>query len=428
MATLAQKRRLDTTLGAPVCVVLNALARLLGALSRRDHSLTTPPRRILVIKLVGLGSILHATLLLRALKERYPDATLSFLCFTQAAPLVPRLPDLDEVILLDDRSYWRLLRSVLGFVGRAWRHRPDLVLDLEVHSKFSTILSTLTCARDRAGYYLDTTRFRGGLYTQLVYYNRQRHVQEAYRQLGRAVGADPAVGQPLPPHLSPEEQTAAERFLDECGRGARKLLLVNVNAGELCWERRWDPANFAAVIEHFAAREEVLVVLIGSPDEAEYTETVRRLVSEELRTRVVNSAGKLSFGGFLALLQAADVLLTNDTGPLHLAAALDRPTVSLWGPGLPETYRPLIGDHRVVWKGVYCSPCLYWVDEPPCAGCNVCMMRMGWEEVAAEVAALLGVAFSGPTAGSAGPPPPDERGYLEGYVVRRSVGRQATEG
>lgn len=418
MPTLAQKRRLDSTLGGPLCALLNVAARVLGVVLHRDHSLREAPRRVLVIKLLGLGSIIHATPLLRAIKEKHPACVLSFLCFREVEGLVRRLPEVDEVLALDDRTYWRLLVTVLGFLAHTWRRRPDLVIDLEVYSKFSTILSTLTAARDRAGYYFITTRFRRGIYTHLVYYNRLRHVQEAYRQLGRALGLEPAVGRPPAPRVEREEAEAADRWLAQWQRGGRKLLLVNVNAGDLCLERRWEPEKFASVMACFAARDEVLVVMTGSPEEAEYTESVRRLVPPAEGERIVNAAGKLSFGEYLALLERADLLLTNDTGPLHLAAAFDTPTVSLWGPGLPESYRPLGDQHRVLCEAVYCSPCIYWVEEPPCAGDNVCMKRLGWRRVAAEVAGALGVELGPLEAPPEAPPTP---AAPDGYLVRRSV-------
>ncbi len=418
MATLAQKRRLDSSLGGPLCAVLNVMARVLGALLRRDHSLTEPPRRILVIKLVGLGTIIHSTRLLAALKEKYPQSRLSFLCFREVVPLVERLPQVDEISVLDDSSYGRLLVSVVRFVLRVWRSRPDLVIDLEVHSKFSTILSTLTCARDRAGFYLITTRFRLHLYTHLLYYNQLRHVQEAYRQLGRALGVDPAVGELIAPRITDAEREAVGKLLAQRAGDERKLLVVNPNTGELCLERRWEAEKFARVMEEFAARDEVLVAMTGSPAEQEYTESVRQLVSEGLRERIVNTAGNLSFGEFLALLERADVLLTNDSGPLHLAVALGASTVSLWGPGGPDTYRPLTGTHRVIWAAPYCSPCIYQVDEPPCRGDNICMKRIGWREVATAVAELLGCALELEEVAEVASADEDE--VIEGYVQRNS--------
>lgn len=438
MPTLAQKRRLDTLVGGPITAVLNLLARVLGFLLRRDHSLRQRPRRVLFIKLIGQGSIVHETNLIRAVREGYPEAVLGFVCFPEVRPLVERIDDIEEVIVLDDRSYGRLAWSVVRFVLGSWQRRPDLVIDLEVYSKFSTILSTLTCARDRAGYYVISTRFRRGLYTHLVYYNRQRHVQEAYRQLGRALHVEARVGASIPPRVDPEEHAEAVRLLREAELARRsgfqadavpsragsstyaepKVLVVNVNAGELALERRWPAESFARVMTLFAARDELLMVMIGSPAEVEYTESVRTLVPEPERGWIVNLAGRSSYGVFLALLARADVLLTNDTGPLHLAWALGTATVSLWGPGSPDSYRPLTGDHRVLWAAPYCSPCLYFVDELPCAGDNLCMQQIGWLEVAAAVADLLGIEVELPVEER---PPTSAYEPIAGYLLRSSV-------
>jgi len=424
MPTLAQKRRIDTLIGGPITAVLNLLARVLGVVLRRDHSLGRPPRRILFIKLIGQGSVIQETNLIRAVRERYPEAELGFVCFPEVRPLVARVGDIDRVIVLDDSSYARLAWSVLRFVLGSWRRRPDLVIDLEVYSKFSTILATLTCARDRAGYYVISTRFRRGLYTHLVYYNRQRHVQEAYRQLGRALHVEARVGAPIPPRLDSEEHAEAARLLAEASRagsptyGERKLLVVNVNAGELALERRWPAERFARVMALFATRDDVLVVMTGSPAEVEYTESVRSLVPEAERPRIVNLAGRSSYGAFLGLLARADVLLTNDTGPLHLAWVLGTDTVSLWGPGLPDSYRPLTGNHRILWAAPYCSPCIYFVDELPCAGDNLCMQQIGWQEVAAAVADLLGIEVEVPAEDE---PPTSAYEPIAGYLLRASV-------
>lgn len=393
MATLAQKRSLDRTVGGPLCAVLNVIACVLHALLRRDHSLSRPPRRILVIKLVGLGTIVQSTQMLAALKEEYPESVLTFACCREVAPLVERLPHVDEVTVLDDSTWARLLLSVLRFLFGVWRRRPGLVIDLEVHSNFSTILAALTCAHDRAGLYLTSARSRRCLYTHLVYYNQLRHVQEVYRQLGRVLGVKPAVGKLVAPRIADAEREAVTELLAGRLEGERRLLLVNPNAGELCLERRWPPDRFARVMEQFAPADDVLVVMIGSPAEREYIESVRQMLPEGLLERVVNSAGRLGFGEFLALLQRADVVLTNDSGPLHLAVALGTSTVSVWGPETPDAFGPLTGDHRVIWAAPYCSPCLHRVDLPPCGGDNICMQRITWREVAAGVAELLGCAL-----------------------------------
>lgn len=417
MASLTQKRRLDSLVGVPLCAVLGLITRAAGYFAHRDHSLRRAPGKILFIKLVGQGSIINATHLLRAARDRWPLAEIHFAGFPEVEPLLRRIDGIDRVHVLDDRSYLRLLFSTVAFLIRSWGLGFDLVIDLEVHSKCSTALSTLTGANDRAGYFLDTTLFRRTLYTHLVFYNRLTHLQEAYRQLGRALGLEPAVGMPIPPRVTDEDRAGAVAMLDNAGLGNRKLLLVNVNAGELCLERRWPPDRFARVIGLFAERDDVLVVLIGSPAEARYVESVRERVPEAVRERVVNSAGKLTYGGFLALLKTGDVLLTGDSGPMHLAAALGTTTVSLWGPTLPGVYAPPGEAHRCIGHGAYCSPCIGWVPLPPCAGQNVCMDKIGVGEVARTVAEALETEVSIP-ADPEGHEPGVHSSYLEGHVAR----------
>ena len=395
MPTLHQKRQIDSLVGIPLCAMLGVLTRIAGVFARGDHSLRDAPRRVLVVKLVGQGSIINATHLLRAAKEQWPGVEVHFVGLREIEPLVERLPDVDRLHILDDRSYVRLLFSTLRFLIVARRLRFDLVVDLELHSKCSTALSTLTGASNRAGYFLDTTLFRRALYTHLVFYNRLQHLQQAYLHIGRALGLEPHAGRPLPPSVNDDERAAVADRLTQWGLGERRLLLINVNAGELCLERRWMADRFARVASLFAARGDTKVVLVGAPFEAHYVESVRALVDENVRDNVVNAAGELAYGEFLALMAAADVLLTGDTGPMHLAAALGTRTVSLWGPTLPQVYRPPGDDHRAIYHGVYCSPCVGWAPWPPCGGRNACMEMISVDEVARTVGEALGVCLNG---------------------------------
>ena len=99
-------------------------------------------------------------------------------------------------------------------------------------------------------------------------------------------------------------------------------------------------------------------------------------VADQVRAsgdRVFNLAGQLSLGGLFALLEGAACMITNDTGPMHMAWALDTPTVCLFGPVDPRHYAWQGSGVEVIYKRIYCSPCVYEVDEPPCHGNNVCM-------------------------------------------------------
>jgi ADP-heptose:LPS heptosyltransferase len=385
--SFAGKRRLDFLLGEPLCVLLNLLARLLGRVLRRDHSLGPGLRRIYIVKLVGLGSVVNATPLLRALREAFPDAKLVFVGFTGLGPLLARLPIIDQRILLRDDGLGALAWDCLLLLVRAWRERPELVIDLEVHARFSTILATLTAARNRAGFAHSTAMFRQGLYTHLLYFNRWAHIVDDYLQLGALLGAESQDTRLVKPALTASDDDEAAAWLAEHSIDG-PFVAVNPNVGELCEERRWPSARFARTIEELVALGHGPVVLIGSPAEAADNEAIWRAVAT--REQVHQAAGGLSLGGTMALLARARLLLTNDSGPLHLAAALDTPTVSLWGPGLPQTYMPRHGEHRILYQPVYCSPCLYLVDVVPCGGVNICMQGIAWETAVRAVLELLG--------------------------------------
>jgi ADP-heptose:LPS heptosyltransferase len=131
------------------------------------------------------------------------------------------------------------------------------------------------------------------------------------------------------------------------------------------------------------------VVLIGAPNELEYVDSLQRALPEAIRRGVTNTAGKLSLGELFALLERAACVVTNDTGPMHIALALERPTVCLFGPGSPEHYGVFRDDSVVFHQNLICSPCIYETDEPPCNGNNVCMQMIEPDSVAEAVFGLL---------------------------------------
>jgi len=387
---LRTKLSIDHYLGTLLAWLLNGLARVIARVWRRDHSLRTPPRAVLFMKFMGLGSIARAAFLLEAARQRFPHARIGFACFPSCAGLVRLYPQVDDVIVVRDDGLFALARGTVRLVLWAWRNRADLVIDLEVHSKYSSICSALTLARDRAGFAGLTSRFRRGLYTHLVFWNPIRPVDLAYRQLGRALGLRPRLRR-VKPSVTAAGKNEVRGLLATLGipEGAR-LLGVNPNASELRLERRWPGANFARVITALPPADGLHVLLLGSRAERDYVAQVCALVTGNANP-VHNVAGRLTFEGYVALLARLDLLLTNDSGPLHIAAALRVPTVSLWGPCHPRHYILRGAQHVHFYRPIYCSPCIHTTDVPPCGGDNQCMQRLDWRPVARAVCSLLGL-------------------------------------
>ncbi len=445
MTTRLQKL-IDNWVGLPLCTLLA------GFVTVDPHTpLPQYPRTILVGKFFGLGSIALQLPLLRALRARYPVARLVFLTFAGNRRLLELSGLCDEIITVRPSPARSFATDCIRCLLRLRALRPEVGIDLEFFSKFAQLMCWLSGARFRLG--LERREFwRERFYHRMVpiagspsesaarvhgkvannHHSEPpnapvvldfdwRHILEVYGDLARAAGVE-CYDEAMPSISLPESAHAEARgFLAASGgRAGERLLVVNVNASDLVLGRRWPAEKFAELIEWLAvgdgrarllpshnravsvARREPRpprVVLTGTAGEFAYTESVRAILSLDAQPRVINAAGKLSLDAFLAVLTKCDLLLTNDTGPLHLAALMGTPTVSLWGPGSPEMYgprathhSPLSTHHTAVYERYWCSPCMYLHRVEPGAFCNFafpCVRGLEVERVKEAVQAAL---------------------------------------
>ena len=384
---LQKKLLVDHYIGGALAWCVNIVAQALPLFWKRDHTLTRAPRKILFMKFVGLGSIVRASFLLPAARARFPESKICFATFPGCAPLVKMYPEIDEVwVVREDPRY--LIQDTIKLLWRCRKEGVDLIIDLEVHSKYSSLLSALSLALDRAGFAGISSRFRRGLYTHLVFWNPIRFVDHAYQQLGLAIGLerkDEKHAATIP--TSAQEKT--EAYIKKLGLGNNvRLIGINPNASELKLERRWPKEYFAKVIHSLPHTDSLAVLIVGSPSERAYTEELATLL-KDAPVRVHNAAGELPFDAFCALLSKLSLLVTNDSGPLHLARSFGTPTVSLWGPTHPAVFSPRGERHISLYRPIYCSPCTHFSDVPPCAGDNQCLKKLSWERCARAVFRML---------------------------------------
>jgi ADP-heptose:LPS heptosyltransferase len=384
------KIAIDRLVGLPVAWALNLAARVLGRLLRRDHTTSRRSvRSIVVSKYVGMGSILQATPLIRSVRAAFPEAELIFVTGVSCRRLVERLEHVDRIITVDDRGLLRLARTTLRTIVQLMWVRVDLYLDLELYSAYASIVALLSLARNRAGFYRESAQHKRGNYTHLMYFNTRSPIRYIYLQLGRMIGCEPVEPDRLGPiRVDAEDRQEVTAKLSAAGFAGIPYIVVNANASDLLIERRWPAERFVELIEGLLARDRMAVVLTGAPAERPYVSELAGRVCGETR-RLVDLAGELSLGGLFALLEGARCVVTNDTGPMHMAWALGAPTVALFGPGDPVHYGPAGERFRVLKKTIYCSPCVHEVDEPPCMGNNVCMQRIAAAEVLDAVQSLL---------------------------------------
>jgi len=386
---IEEKQRLDLLLGWCLLLPLRPLVRLVGKLARRKHG-TEPAGEIVVVKMAGGGSLLLALPALLGLRRRHPGLPLTVVCGANVRPFAEAVGLFDRVEVIDDRGGLPgLLWSGGRVLARLLRRRVDTVLDLEVYSVLTTVFSSLTCARNRIGFYLESTHWRRNVHTHLVFFNRAAGVFHFYEAMVRLLGGGPASVEDCRAHLATrlkQADVAGGRAEALAALGDEPFAAVGAGCSDLGYVRQMPVAEWRAFLRQDAgAATERHWVFLGGAAEREVSEMVARAVAEELgpaQFRYVNLCGKLPLPCSLAVLQRARRFVGIDSALLHAARLLGVPSISFWGPTNPANLlRSMDGlEEEIHYRPPICSPCLHVAETPPCQGDNVCMQLFTCDE------------------------------------------------
>jgi ADP-heptose:LPS heptosyltransferase len=174
---------------------------------------------------------------------------------------------------------------------------------------------------------------------------------------------------------------AKEKISVSCGNSEGGIIVINPNASDLRIERRWPKENFGSLAKKLRLTyPQKTILLIGAANEKDWVNEIHQKLDNETGKKVFNVAGLFSLGELFAVIDSAEVIITNDTGPMHISFSLGRPTISLFGPASPSQYGQNPSAFGV-YKNIYCSPCVHDFLTPPCKGDNQCMKQITVEEV-----------------------------------------------
>ena len=152
-------------------LLLNVIVRVVGKVLRIDHSLHKEPRVMAICKFKGLGSILQSTPLIQTIRANYPDVQIVYVTTESNRKLAQSIPEINTVVTLNDSSFTTLIFGFFPFIYRLIRLRINHYFDLEIYSNFSSLVTTLSMATNRFGYYLRSSQYRLGIYTHMMFYN-----------------------------------------------------------------------------------------------------------------------------------------------------------------------------------------------------------------------------------------------------------------
>ena len=325
-----------------------------SAITRRVPTPTLPERvaalgstpRILIIKPSSLGDVVHALPVLHLLRRRFPQAHIVWLVAPYCAGLIDGNPDLSEIILFDRRRLGQAWRSpkafgeLLALRRRLRQSRFDLVIDLQGLLR-SGWLTRQTRARLRVGY-ANARELAWLAYTDAVpIETMEQHAVDRYLKILAAMGVETAPAEFRFP-VTDKDRDAISALIEPGVRYA--VLMPGTN-----WEtKRWPADRFGQLVQPLLDRFGLTSVIAGGADAAALAHKI---------PGAINLAGKTNLPQLVALLERADVVIANDSGPLHIAAALNRPLVALFGPTNPVRTGPYHHDEGVVRLDIPCSPC-----------------------------------------------------------------------
>jgi ADP-heptose:LPS heptosyltransferase len=398
---LRTMRAVDYWIGIPLCFLGTLVVRLLGTPKGPEK-----PRRILFIELSEMGSTVIANPALEKAKREL-DAEIFFLIFKRNIDclyLLPTVPEANIVTIRED-GLWALAVDTLRFLRWVRKANIDTVVDMELFSRYSGLLTGLSGARRRVGFHRFRAEglYRGEMLTHRVNYNGHIHMAKNFVCMINALLApqpevpysktfvsDEEIRVPLEPVTGDEKKYIhglIRQVYPDYRPDYHRVVLLNPNSSELLPQRRWNRENYNRLAAMIANEwDDVLVLITGSPAEREEALRMQETVNHP---RFRSFAGMHKLKAITALYNVAEVLVSNDSGPAHFSAIAPIRSIVLFGPETPKLYGSL-GNTEAVWAALSCSPCVTAANQKNSA-CNdaVCMKLITPERVLESVRGVL---------------------------------------
>lgn len=360
-------RKIDFFIGVPLCYFLAGIQVIKRSLSFKAKS-PNKIKKILVIKFLGIGSIVLTVPALRALRDDFPEAEIYYLTFKNNKEVIDLLNLTSKNFYIDTHSISSFCITTIQTLFKLRKEKIDLMLDLEFFSKLPLIIGALGKIKDKAGFYLIVEWWRKYLLTYRGYYNHYYHVKDIFLSLVYLVRYNDPYYVEFEnyqkkyslPVLSPLMETLkqAKKIIENVGvPNGNILVAINPNAGpELAPHlKRWPAEYFVELINRLNKKyKNISIVLIGSRSEKSYVQAITDQAKK--KDTVTNIAGQTSLTDLMGLLYLTDLFITVDSGPMHLASLIRASTIGLFGAETPVLYGPLNEHARVLCRPLYSVP------------------------------------------------------------------------
>jgi len=342
--------------------------------------------KILVIKPSSLGDVIHALPFLKALRDAFPEALIDWVISKNLKGILEDNPLINELVIFN-KDAWKHVKNLPDTISEISALKKtlkskhyDMLIDLQGLLR-SGIIGFFTPATTKIGYQ-DAREGSRYFYDKKIRVNKNLHAVDRHLAVARAIGAKSAKAQ-FPLHITPAAADRAKKLLGNIG----EYIVIAPSARWLT--KRWQTEDYASLINKIS----LPCLITGSRTDRQIAQTITKISAQsepetaknhskkpEKAKTIINLCGKTDLKELTALIAGAKAVVSNDSGPMHIAAALDIPTIAIFGPTDPAKTGPYgWGKNRklkVIKADVPCSPCRR-------KRCNkfICMKNIGVETV-----------------------------------------------
>ncbi|MBW2984847.1 glycosyltransferase family 9 protein [Candidatus Woesearchaeota archaeon] len=325
----------------------NVLCLILGLINLFRKK--TPPdiKNILVIQFWGIGETILTLPAINALRLKFPKAKISILATQRNKDVYESFEGYNKLELIDLGVF-----SIIKFIIN--NHRKfDLVVDMEEYLNISAIIA-LFVGKKTVGY---SHGVRSLLYTDKVKYDDKQHVSKTFLDLVKKLGIKSEVISLEKLKVSQKDRQVVEALLNKLKISKKDLIIgIAPGAAESAKSRIWSGNRFAKVADKLIEKYHAKVIFIGAGDERNLIGNVQ----DSMKNKSFNLAGRISLKQTFYLIEKCKLFISNDTGPMHMAAAQGIKTMGLFGPNLPVRFGPFGKKNISIYEGKVCeySPCI----------------------------------------------------------------------
>jgi lipopolysaccharide heptosyltransferase II len=326
-------------------------------------------KKILVFKISSLGDVILIVPSLRAIRERFRFAEVKVLVDVKFREVFDNCPYVDEVITSDFRGRDR----GLGFIGLSRRlcsENFDISIDFQ-NSRKSHLLAFLSWIPERYGF---NNRKLSFLLNRKI--NPPEKPMEPVKHQGKILGLLGIMG--ADPHLELWTEDKAEKWVDEFLRDNwikkdQKLVALSLSASERWKSKNWELEKMVELSELLAEKKSIRVVLLGTKKE----QRKAKEFTKKATVKPIDAVGKTSISRLVALVKKCDAVVTGDSSPMHVAAAMETPFVAIFGPTDPARHAPPAKTFKIIHNRTECAPCY----KPKCSKGKICISKVTSKQV-----------------------------------------------